>query len=65
MKPGCSRLPVCTAPDENQGAENSDSALAVSLPSDPELARVMDAWPTLPEALKAGIVAMIDAAQKR
>jgi hypothetical protein len=26
--------------------------------------RVLDAWPTLPEALRAGILAMIDAARK-
>ena len=30
--------------------------------ADPDLAAVIDAWPTLPEALKAGIVAMIQAA---
>jgi hypothetical protein len=42
----------------------SQRALAVPLPSDPELARLIVAWPTLPEALRAGIVAMIDAAKK-
>ena len=31
---------------------------------DPNLQRVLDAWPTLPEALKTGILAMIDAARK-
>jgi hypothetical protein len=31
---------------------------------DPDLARVVNAWPSLPSALRAGIVAMIDAAQK-
>lgn len=30
--------------------------------SDPELAALVDAWPTLPEALRAGIVAMVRAA---
>jgi hypothetical protein len=30
----------------------------------PDLARLIDAWPTLPEALRAGILAMIDAACK-
>jgi hypothetical protein len=29
--------------------------------SDPELARVIDAWPTLPAPIKAGIVAMVQA----
>jgi len=28
----------------------------------PELARLIDAWPSLPEALKTGILAMIEAA---
>jgi hypothetical protein len=31
---------------------------------DADLQRVLDAWPTLPEALRAGILAMIDAARK-
>jgi hypothetical protein len=29
----------------------------------PDLAAVVDAWPELPEALKAGIVAMVKAAR--
>jgi len=31
---------------------------------DVDLARLIDAWPLLPEALKAGILAMIDSARK-
>ena len=30
--------------------------------TDPDLAAVVEAWPDLPEALKAGIVAMVKAA---
>jgi hypothetical protein len=30
---------------------------------DPDLAAVVDAWPTLPAAIKAGILAMIGAAK--
>jgi hypothetical protein len=30
--------------------------------TDPDLAAVVDAWPELPEALKAGIVAIVRAA---
>ena len=30
--------------------------------TDPDLARIVDAWPTLPEAVRAGIVAMVKAA---
>jgi hypothetical protein len=32
--------------------------------TDPDLARIVDAWPTLAPALKAGIKAMIEAAEK-
>ena len=49
---------ISNDPSDNQ------AALAVSLPSDPELAHLIEAWPILPEALKAGIMAMIDAARK-
>ena len=31
-------------------------------PDDPDLAAVMAAWPVLPEAIKAGILAMVKAA---
>jgi hypothetical protein len=39
-----------------QRAESNDRAL------DPDLAAVVDAWPRLPEAVRAGIVAMVKAA---
>ncbi len=32
--------------------------------TDPDLAAVVEAWPDLPEALKAGILAMVKAAAK-
>jgi hypothetical protein len=32
--------------------------------TDPDLAAVVDAWPKLPEALKAGILAMVKAAAR-
>jgi hypothetical protein len=31
--------------------------------TDPELAAVAEAWPELPEAIKAGILAMVEAAR--
>jgi len=43
-----------TAPPEN--------ALARDSQNDPDLARLIDAWPRLPEAIRAGILAMIEAA---
>ena len=38
----------------SSGAQNTST-------TDPDLAAVIDAWPTLPEAVKAGIVAMVEA----
>jgi hypothetical protein len=35
-----------------------------SPPSDPHLALVIDAWPKLPEAVKAGILAMLKASAR-
>jgi hypothetical protein len=32
---------------------------------DADLARLIDAWPTLPDAIRAGIVAMIDVAARK
>jgi len=32
--------------------------------ADPELSAIVDAWPSLPEAVKAGIVAMVDACKR-
>ena len=42
------------------GAE-SGALDAESRSEDPELGTIIDAWPTLPDALKAGILAMIRA----
>ena len=46
------------------GPESLAYSLAHDSQIDPDLARLIDAWPTLPEALRAGILAMIDAARK-
>jgi hypothetical protein len=40
-----------------------DRDLAELYGVDPEMAAVVDAWPTLPAAIKAGILAMIRAGQ--
>jgi hypothetical protein len=46
------------------GAHSVEKQPATAVPADPELAAVMAAWPTLPAALKAGILAMVAAAVK-
>jgi len=35
------------------------------IPFDPDQQRILEAWPTLPEALRAGIMAMIDSARPK
>jgi hypothetical protein len=50
---GSTRLPIATK-----------IATTQSEVGDPDLAAVVEAWPELPEAIKAGIVAMVKAASK-
>ena len=50
--PGSSRLPTAT-----------EIATTEYVVADPALAAVVEAWPDLPETLKAGIVAMVKAAK--
>ena len=45
----------------NQRAAESGAVDAESGDIDPELAAVVEAWPTLPKAVKAGIMAFIQA----
>ena len=42
----------------------SDAFSAISVPIDHDLQRLIDTWPNLPEGLRAGILAIIDAARK-
>ena len=51
------------AQHKNQGAREKAPALAVSLLSDRDLASLVEAWPTLPDATKAGIRAAINASK--
>jgi len=44
-----------------QSGAESGALGAREAPVDPDLAAVVDAWPTLPAAIKAGILAMVRA----
>ena len=46
-----------------QNEAESEAVWPNSSPIDADLAAVVDAWPKLPEAIKAGILAMVRAAQ--
>ena len=44
------------------GAQQEHNGNAVKLPENQGLKRIIEAWPDLPEAMKKGILAMIEAA---
>jgi hypothetical protein len=46
-------------------SETLAQSLSRETPIDTYLARLVDAWPTLPEAVRAGIVAMVKVATER
>jgi hypothetical protein len=41
------------------GAAKSGAVPAVTIPDDPALQRLIEAWPRLPEAVRTGIVSMV------
>lgn len=47
----------------NSGGAKCGALLPNSVAIDPDLPAVIDAWPDLPEAIKAGIVATVRAAE--
>jgi hypothetical protein len=61
-------VPAAASNDSGDGSESVKNGLPAGLPpnllSDPELKAVVDAWPTLPPALRAGIAAMVQAAKQ-
>jgi len=50
----------CSANVNTQAQQAGESAHA-----DERLNRLIEAWPSLPEAVRAGIVAMVEASQER
>jgi hypothetical protein len=51
-------------PIPETGGAKSGALLPEFVSIDPDLQRLVDSWPKLPEALRSGILAMIDAARK-
>ncbi len=47
---------------EDVGGAESGAVETEKAPIDPDLARLIDTWPNLPEAIRAGIVAMVNTA---
>lgn len=50
------------SPDPRPGDADSGAVSTISAPTDPDLGRIVAAWPALPDAIRAGIVAMVNAA---
>jgi hypothetical protein len=48
-------------PNPSKGPKEGRRLWVSAAPLDPDLAAVMAAWPALPEAVRAGIVAMVKA----
>lgn len=64
-----SQIPGSCKGESNQDFQQSPPAeqarlIARSGKTDPDLAHLIEAWPGLPDALKAGILAMVKAAVK-
>ncbi len=44
---------------------DAPAVVAQRLPNDPDLARLVAAWPSLPEPIRRAVLALIDSAQPR
>jgi len=55
--------------DPGEGCSADDSTVlcewASRVPDDAQLARLVEAWPSLPEAVRAGVLAMVEAVAPR
>ncbi|HKA55972.1 MAG TPA: hypothetical protein VKJ47_20160 [Candidatus Binatia bacterium] len=60
--------PTANSPENStnpaQGVAKSGALTPTKPNIDPALAALIDAWPTLPEAIRAGILAMVRAAAR-
>ena len=63
--------PIADAPvsaenarDLVEGAAKASVAVSPPMPADADLQSIIDAWEMLPEAIRAGIVAMVKAANQ-
>jgi hypothetical protein len=45
------------------GAPKASPTIFPPVPADPDLRAIVEAWPTMPEPIKAGILAMVKAAK--
>jgi len=64
MNPLLGSRPACPTKTSGEGKGVLAQHLSRAPENDPDLATVIAAWPSLPEPIKAGIVAMVNAAQK-
>ena len=61
-------VPTSSSTGKERLCEGDDSEVAqnaAQLLSDPHLKKLIDAWPGLPKAVRAGIIAMVEAANQR
>jgi len=49
--------------NNTEGGAESGALIAGSLSLDPQLAQIVEAWPKLPEAVRVGILALVDATE--
>jgi hypothetical protein len=68
-KPVNSRKSADRNPLQGNTSSNHASQLSAPLaqpgPADAELARILDAWPTLPAHIRAAVLALVDTARNR
>jgi hypothetical protein len=56
----CNPLPIAANPEQEPAAAAVDHKIDHTEPADPALMAVIEAWPRLPSAVRAGILAIVD-----